>query len=52
MREAEHITVDVDGGVVTLRGTVRSLAEREAAIGVAFSAPGVARVVNELEVNP
>ena len=52
MREAEHITVDVDGGVVTLRGTVRSLAEREAAIGAAFSAPGVARVINEIEVNP
>ena len=52
MREAEHITVDVDGGVVTLRGTVCSLAEREAAIGAAFSAPGVARVINEIEVNP
>ena len=52
LREAEHISVEVDGGVVTLRGTVRSLAEREAAIGAAFSAPGVARVVNELEVNP
>ncbi|MEO7159443.1 MAG: BON domain-containing protein [Polaromonas sp.] len=50
MREARHITVEVEGGVVTLRGKVRSLAEREAAVGAAFSAPGVARVVDKLEI--
>lgn len=50
MREARHISVEVEGGVVTLRGKVRSLAEREAAVGAAFSAPGVARVVDKLEV--
>ena len=50
MREARHITVEVEGGVVTLRGKVRSLAEREAAVGAAFSAPGVSRVVDKLEV--
>lgn len=52
MREAQHMTVEVDGGVVTLRGNVRSLAEREAAVGAAFSAPGVARVVDKLQVGP
>jgi osmotically-inducible protein OsmY len=36
--------------VVTLRGKVHSLAEREAAVGAAFSAPGVARVVDKLEI--
>jgi osmotically-inducible protein OsmY len=50
MREARHITVEVEGGVVTLRGKVHSLAEREAAVGAAFSAPGVARVVDKLEI--
>ena len=52
MREAQHISVEVEGGVVTLQGKVRSLAEREAAVGAAFSAPGVARVVDKLQVNP
>lgn len=50
MREARHIQVEVDGGVVTLRGTVHSLAEREAAVGAAFSAQGVSHVVDKLKV--
>lgn len=50
MREARHISVEVEGGVVTLRGKVHSMAEREAAVGAAFSAPGVLRVVDKLEV--
>jgi osmotically-inducible protein OsmY len=50
MREARHITVEVDGGVVTLRGQVHSLAEREAAVGAAFSATGVSRVVDKLKI--
>jgi osmotically-inducible protein OsmY len=50
MREARHISVEVEGGVVTLRGKVHSLAEREAAVGAALSAPGVSRVVDKLEV--
>lgn len=50
MREARHITVEVEGGVVTLRGKVHSLAEREAAVGAAFSAQGVSRVVDKLQV--
>ncbi|MDM0107736.1 BON domain-containing protein [Variovorax sp. J22R24] len=47
-REARHIEVIVNGAQVTLRGTVRSWAERRAAQGAAWSAPGVAMVVNNL----
>lgn len=49
-REASHIAVAVDGGVVTLTGDVDSLAEHEAAIGAAWSTRGVGRVVDRLEV--
>jgi len=50
-REAKNIQIDVEGGVVTLRGKVHSLAEREAAAGAAFAARGVSRIVNKLEVS-
>lgn len=50
-REARNIAVQVDGGVVTLRGKVDSLQEREAAVGTAWCAKGVTRVVDELEVS-
>ncbi len=49
-REAHRIAVDVEGGVVTLRGTVDTLAERQAAVGTAFAARGVSRVVDQLDV--
>jgi osmotically-inducible protein OsmY len=49
-REASQVTVDVEGGVVTLRGKVDSLPEHDAAIGTAFAAKGVSRVVDKLEV--
>lgn len=48
--DADRITVDAQGADVTLRGTVRSWAEREQAQQSAWSAPGVARVTNELTV--
>jgi osmotically-inducible protein OsmY len=48
MREARRIEVLVDGSVVTLRGHVHSWAERNAAEGATWSAPGVSRVNNEL----
>ncbi len=51
-REAKHIQVTVKGSFVTLRGTVRSWAERNAAHGAALAAPGVSVVVNELIVEP
>jgi len=48
--EAKHIEVVVNGSVVTLRGHVDSWAERTAAYGAAWSAPGVLSVVNEIKV--
>jgi osmotically-inducible protein OsmY len=49
-REAKHIAVDVDGGVVTLQGQVESMAERAAVTGTARAAKGVTRVIDHLEV--
>lgn len=49
-REAAHITIEVEGGLVTLRGKVGSVAERDAAIGTAFATPGVTSVEDRLEV--
>lgn len=48
--DARRITVEVDGDKVTLRGTVRSLTEKEEAERTAWSAPGVAQVDNQLLV--
>lgn len=50
MREARRIDVSVEGGEVTLRGHVHSWAERNAAEGASWSAPGVTRVNNQLLV--
>ncbi|CAN7335601.1 BON domain-containing protein [Paraburkholderia sp. DD10] len=49
-REAKHIGVKVHEGTVTLEGTVGSLAERSAARGAAWSAPGVHAVIDNLTV--
>ncbi|CAG1019017.1 hypothetical protein BURC_03862 [Burkholderiaceae bacterium] len=50
IREARHIEVSVDGTTVKLTGKVHSWHEREAAQGVAWSAPGVHAVINELQL--
>ena len=50
IRESQHIKIAVDGNTVTLSGTVHSWHEREAAQGVVWSAPGVRKVVNELQI--
>jgi osmotically-inducible protein OsmY len=49
-REARDVHVTMSGGVVTLRGQVHSIPERDAARGAALAAPGVAEVVDELTV--
>jgi osmotically-inducible protein OsmY len=50
--DANRITVETEGGVVTLRGTVRSWAERQEAERVAWATPGVVRVDNLITISP
>jgi osmotically-inducible protein OsmY len=47
-----RMTIEVDGGKVTLRGTVFSWAQKEAAARVAWAAPGVHTVQNLITVEP
>ena len=48
--DAHNIAVDATGSEITLRGEVRSWAERDQAQATAWGAPGVTRVANELTV--
>jgi len=50
--DANRITVETEGGVVTLRGTVRSWAERQEAERVAWATPGIVRVNNLITISP
>ncbi|MEO5568951.1 MAG: BON domain-containing protein, partial [Gemmatimonadaceae bacterium] len=48
--DCKNIVVQIDDGRVTLRGTVRSWAERQDAERAAWSAPGVRAVIDQLLV--
>ena len=48
--DARNITVEMEGGKVILRGTVRSSAEKQAAEETAWSAPGVTEVENSIVI--
>jgi len=48
--EAQRITVTATGSKVTLRGNVRSLADREEAERAAWNAPGVLEVDDEIDI--
>lgn len=50
-REANKLSITVDGSQVTLRGTVHSWTERDAVQGAAWATPGVSVVVNDLLVD-
>jgi osmotically-inducible protein OsmY len=50
--DANRITVEANGSEVVLKGTVRSWIEREEAERVAWSAPGVTKVVDQIVVSP
>jgi len=50
--DAERITVEIQGEKITLKGTVRSYAERQEAERVAWSAPGVSSLENRITIHP
>jgi osmotically-inducible protein OsmY len=48
--DSGKIETEVDGSKVTLRGTLRSIAEKEDAENAAWFAPGVTNVVNKIKI--
>ena len=52
LHHPKEIAVDVRNGTVTLRGTVRSLHQRQTAVELARSVPGVRAVRDDLQLDP
>ncbi|MDB5561597.1 MAG: putative osmotically inducible protein [Hyphomicrobiales bacterium] len=50
--DASSITVEVNGSEVTLRGKVKSWAERQEAERTAWRAPGITKVNNQIAISP
>ncbi len=50
--DAQRVQVEVDGTKITLKGTVRTWAERKEAERSAWSAPGVTSVDNQIKILP
>jgi osmotically-inducible protein OsmY len=51
-REAKHLRVQVEGGTVTISGTVRTWREKQAILGTLAHAPGVRSVTDQLTIDP
>ncbi len=50
--DSKGIDVAVDGGRVTLNGSVHSMAEKNDALWAAYCAPGITSVENNLNISP
>lgn len=49
--DARNIAVDTESGKVTLRGDVKTWAEREEAERAAWAAPGVFEIENDIRIS-
>jgi osmotically-inducible protein OsmY len=49
--DSKHVIIETSDGSVTLRGQVRSWAEHDDALGAAWAAPGVTKVVDHLSIS-
>jgi osmotically-inducible protein OsmY len=50
--DAHRVKVEATNSTIILKGAVRSWTERREAERAAWAAPGVTKVLNQLEINP